>query len=205
MGDDYLGCYSYAKDVDKFELARALDHHESGMGITPMRSLFNNLMQVSFISLGFWPKLCGGYAAVPHPAKQMVKLFWTIRDMSGRSIEHQASALSVAFLPTYSGFPMMHQFLKRNLHHANPRYRFDAQDHYMLANSLVEKDQRVDWKKGFMFKYGLPYTACDIQLPNTKVRGVEIWHHPLVTHMLEVELRDPWERVDALTRPIMPD
>jgi hypothetical protein len=201
MGDDYLGVYAYKEQPNVEDLRAALDFGERTCGITPERSIFSNPMDVSFISLGLWPRLDGGWQFVPHPAKQMRKLFWTARCMKGRSFPDQCTALAIAFLPTYAGFKLMHTFLRRHLIVDAPKYLMEASDHYMYAEALARRVRHVNWKVGFMHKYRLPYTACDWQLPRQTVSAVEIWAHPVAQHMLTVESQDPIERFGSLCRP----
>jgi hypothetical protein len=136
----------------------------------------------------------GGYQFVPHPGKQLLKLFWTAKSMNGRDFLHQATALSIAFFPTFAGFPLMQHFLWMHNTTRNPKYTFDSCDHYMYSTCLTTRVRDVDWKRGFMVKYDLPFTALDIQLPKEKIRGIQFWHHPIVNAMLKYEHLDPDER-----------
>lgn len=200
MGDDYLGFYYYDRPINPNDLAEAMNHGEKSCGITPERAIFNNPMDVSYISMGLWPRRCGGYQFVPHPARQLSKLFWTVRNMQGRDISHQRTALAVAFRATYAGFPLMERFLKRHMTERNPKYTLDEQDYY-FHTTLAQKSREVDWKLGFQHKYDLPYTCMDWQLPLTATSGVEVWYHPVHIAMLKIETQDPAERRGVLGRP----
>lgn len=200
MGDDYLGFYYFDEPVDPNALATAMNHNEMKCGITPERALFQNPMDVTFISMGLWPRHHGGYQFVPHPARQMLKLYWTTRNMQGRSHTHQATALAVAFLPTFSGFPLMEAFLRRHAIERNPKYVIDEHDYYFVT-TLAQRGRGVNWRVGFNHKYELPYTACDWQLPSEKLSMPEVWYHPTHLEMLRIECLDPADRPRAVGRP----
>jgi hypothetical protein len=176
----------------------ALTALESDCGITPVRALFDNPMQISFISLGLWPTLDGTWQFVPHPAKQMRKLFWSARTLEKGQYPHYATALAIAFLPTYAQFQLMESFFFRHLFVKKPKHVYCQNDHYILAPALIKRDRRVHWKLGFVEKYRLPFTACDWQLPKGLTDCGEVWYHPAFSVMLTFECSDPIDRPGAL-------
>jgi len=194
MGDDYLGVYYYAQLPCPIDLSRALNAGEQHMGITPERGLFVDPLAVTFISLSVWPTHDGAYQFVPQPAKQMVKLFWSVKRLHPNQIPGYSTDVAKCLWATYHGFPMMMQFLKA---HYKPKSRVSEKwDHY-FADMLVADVANVDWQTGFVYKYGIPYSATHFQLP--KVDGA-ILHHPVVAAMLEIELADPAERRSCVSR-----
>jgi hypothetical protein len=111
MGDDYLGMYTYHDTIDPKRLHEELNRWDSRWGITPERGLFRDVFSVTFISLGVWPRHCGGLQFVPQPAKQLRKLFWTVNKQHADRAEEQGCANAIAFWPVYWGFPLMMKFL----------------------------------------------------------------------------------------------
>lgn len=196
MGDDYLGAYYYKQLPDPDDLCVALNTFEAQCGIEPIRAIFRDPAYVSFISMGLWPRHGGGYQFVPHPARQLAKLNWTVRNMTGRSIPDQATALAIAFIPVYEGYPLMQDFLRAQLLVRHPKITIDAHDFYFFE-SLSKRGREVDWRSGFMQKYNLPYTACDWQLGSN---DCAIYHHPVHSIMLQFETADPCDRRGAVGR-----
>lgn len=194
MGDDLLSRMEFDKLPDPKELCDALNHYDSLSGITPVRALFTDLLQVSFISMGLWPRRAGGYQFVPHPGKQLCKLFWTTKPYPNHILEAMASQIAESFWMTYRGFPLMMKFLK--LHYRGKTLqKFDPIDllGWGRAGLLTEADREVNWAEGFVYKYRIPYSACDISPLHAGVQ-----HHPVVEHMYRVEALDPAERTGAL-------
>jgi len=181
MGDDYLGVYSYEGAVDIEGLTAALNANEETCGITPERGLFTDPLQVSFISLGLWPRRCGGYQFVPHPARQLHKLFATITEIPQRHMVAYATALSEAFWPVYWGWPMMMRFLKMHWVKTRP---YQLEPWYRNTLTLAPRD--VDWVRGFICKYNLPFVATHFEFDTGLFQ-----RHPLVDHMLRFEAADP--------------
>jgi hypothetical protein len=194
MGDDYLGLYYYEALPDSKELTQALNDGEEHCGITPERAIGTCPLRISFISLGLWPRRCGGYQFVPHPARQLQKLMWTTRDMTGRNCSEQATALYKGFAPIYNRFRLMQDFLCRHNVCRNSNLTLDQQDYY-FHYTLSTRDRDVDWRSGFCAKYRLPFTATDWQLPTTPIGKTEVWYHPVFAHMLHFELSGPEERL----------
>lgn len=88
----------------------------------------------------------------------------------------------------------MMQFLKAHYH---PTARCSVKwDHY-FADQLLTRVANVDWQSGFVYKYGIPYSATFFELP--KIDGA-VLQHPVVNAMLEIELMDPMDRKSCLSR-----
>lgn len=196
MGDDYLAVYDYHKRPDTKALLAELNFHDESMGITPVRALFEDPYKVTFISMGLWPTFDGKYQFVPQPAKQLVKLFWTTKRLRAGEIPDYQSALARAFWPVYWGFPMMMAFLKA--HYTKPSTTWQPSDvavdaQYWLT-PLTKENRGVDWQRGFVYKYDLPFTATNFRMP------VEAgaYRHPLIDEMLRIECLDPNERPSRL-------
>ncbi len=197
MGDDYLAVMAFESEPDAQELANALNHGESAMGITPVRGIFRDPYKVTFISLGVWPRFDGGYQFVPQPAKQLTKLFWTVKRLELKEIPNYQSVIAVAFWPVFWGFPLMMKFLKAHYTVKNPR--FDMQmfagwtDH--IYNKLTQTVRPVNWQAGMVYRYGLPYSAThlDCSFEQAAVYGSEV-----VQEMLRQENLDPNERPSAV-------
>lgn len=185
MGDDYLGVYSFLNSCDPMDLHKALDYQDARMGITPVRAIFDDPLFVSFISLGLWPRRCGGYQFVPHPARQMVKLFASTKTLTVNNHEVYRSQICFSFWSVYRGFEMMQRFLK--LHYTRS---VTKRAPFYSSHLLTALDREVDWKKGFVIKYGIPFTATFFD----PCLSVGLVHHPLIPFMLEFECSDPPER-----------
>lgn len=189
MGDDYLGIMGYGGRPCLVTLAKALNDLESSCGITPIRGLFLDPLQISFISLGVWPRFDGGYQFVPKPGKQLAKLFWAKDDKYRNYVRDYASAIAQSFWHTYHGFPLMMSFLK--LHFVR-KPRQIALDPY-IVDPLVAVGAEVDWRTGFVWKYRIPFDALSFQVPEFGV-----WHHPAVKMMIDLESLDPQDRRGCL-------
>jgi hypothetical protein len=194
MGDDLLARMEYVTLPNAKDLCDAMNHYDSLSGITPVRALFTDILQVSFISMGVWPRRAGGYQFVPHPGKQLCKLFWTTKSYPVDMLVDMASQIAESFWMTYRGFPLMMQFLK--LHYrGKTKQRFDQLEllGWGKAGLLTETDRDVNWQEGFVYKYRIPYSACSFEIDHVGVQ-----HHPVVEHMYKVEALDPAERLGAL-------
>lgn len=186
MGDDYLGVLKYPAPPCLHDLHSALNFSESRCGITPVRGLFLDPLRVSFISLGVWPRLDGGYQFVPHPGKQLAKLFWA-KDVTHRSrIVAYAHAIAISFWDTYQGFEVMQNFLKAHYTHGSKAVALDK----YIVEPLTSTGRRVNWREGFVYKYRIPFSALAFEFPSEKT----VWHHPVVEHMIRHESLDPPER-----------
>jgi hypothetical protein len=186
MGDDFLGVYSFRQSVSHVDLAQALDDGESSMGITPERGLFSDPLFVSFISLGLWPRRDGSWQFVPHPAKQLVKLFASSNPVPLTSLEDYQTALAIAFWPVYWGFPLMMKFLQR--HYVKPTTRMTCSGYFVKL--LTQRVRDIDWCTGFVGKYRIPFVATHFHIPEGLVQ-----RHPVVDLMLKFELSPPQERL----------
>ncbi len=191
MGDDYLGIYEYAHRPPLGPLKDELDRLDSMAGITPARALTFDVMKVSFISLGVWPTYAGNLVFVPHPAKQLNKLYWAVKHVPKKHQGAYAGELSRAFWPVYWGFPMMMQFLKRHFNTLTcdlTRYTDSLEYWY---HGLARRAHNINWPLGFVSKYDLPFTATNFKWPEGRCA---ILHHPVVELMLRFELADPCDR-----------
>lgn len=193
LGDDYLGILGFAQPVDPKPLTAALDHFESSLGITPKRAIFSEPLDVSFISMELWPRRCGGYQFAPKPAKQLTKLFWTVKRLHPKYIQAYRNGICMGLWHTYKGFTMMETFLKA--HYKSGVKSLDAQayrDDFYHWGAFSQVDRQIDWRQGFLHKYKLPISVTHFDWdigPNPS-----IYHHVVVEQMLAWELSDPDER-----------
>ncbi len=183
MGDDYLAIYSFRNAVDKVGLLKALNFGDASMGITPERALFDDPLRIQFISLGLWPTRKGGWQFVPHPAKQMVKLFAAVPKQPVNISDYQ-TALAEAFWPVYWGWPMMMRFLKYHYTSKTPM-RLES---YTLK-CLTQSVRDVDWALGFTLKYRIPFVATHFDFGLCTFA-----QHIVVDWMLAFESADPLDR-----------
>lgn len=190
MGDDYLGFMRYPSGVDHNLLYSYMNDIEASCGITPIRALFKDPLRVSFCSLTLWPLRNGGYQFVPNPGKQLAKLFWAKDGSHLKRIYAYRTAIAQSFWKTFHGFELMQKFLK---HHHTAGTAVVVLDKY-VTEPLVNEVADVDWRSGFVYKYGIPYDALSFEFP--KEDGV--WHHPAIVHMIKIESLDPPERAGAL-------
>lgn len=185
MGDDYLAIYSHQQPVCQTSLKQALDYGDSAMGITPVRAIFADPMRVSFISLGLWPCRDGTWQFVPHPGKQLVKLFAAVPSHLPKDIRAYQTALAEAFWPVYWGWPLMMKFLKMHYTSKTPQHL----NKYTLK--VLSKNVRpVMWAEGFIIKYRLPFVATHFDFERCSFA-----QHPVVDAMLAFETADPHQRV----------
>jgi hypothetical protein len=186
MGDDYLGVYSFDHKVCRVTLGQALAAEEASYGITPEYGITDDPMLVSFISLGLWPRHNGGFQFVPHPGKQLNKLFVAARPVLAKNIPEYITALSISFWPVFWGWPLMMKFLK--LHHITMTTKM-ANPHY-YADMLTRRCRNVNWCAGFMAKYKIPFVATHFELGDALMQ-----RHPVVDLMLAFESADPCNRM----------
>jgi hypothetical protein len=180
-----LAIYDYQHKVDVQQLKCQLDEGEQLMGITPVRGIFHSPLEVSFISLGLWPRRRGGWQFVPHPAKQMVKLFAAVRPVPKQLFSDYITALASAFWPVYWGWPMMMRFLK--CHYVKPTTRMQRPTY--ITKQLSRRARDIMWAEAFTAKYEIPFVATHFEFP-----AWGLLQHPVVDAMLRFELSDPDER-----------
>lgn len=192
MGDDYLAMLEFNAPIGKQTLMTALNQAEAQCGITPERGMTQDPLLVSFISLGIWPTKDGNLAFIPHPGKQLGKLFVAVKKVPQELMLHYRSEVARSFLKTYTGFEFMMHFLK---YHIRPDLLNDERvfaylqcDHLYKIKSLGTK--KIDWAWGFFVKYGMPITSLVWDQPKT----MGLLRHPVVDHMIE------WEGSDPITR-----
>lgn len=192
MGDDYLARYRYKGELPcPKELTKALNDLEGRCGITPERGIFNNPLDVTFISLMVWPRHNGGYQFVPKPAKQLAKLFSTHRHVPQRQIQPVLNGITISMGYTYTGFRFMMLFLKSQFS-PHSKVKFEAWMRKHL-DSTTKEHRDVAWEAGFYHHYGLPIQA----LPPMR-HDVGLYSHPVVDHMLTIESLDPMDRLACL-------
>lgn len=193
MGDDYWAVYHFRSKVDPVELRVCLNQLERSCGITPVRGLFRDPLQTTFISMGLWLRRTDdGYAYqfVPHPARQMSKLFYSARTSIQGGIAAYQRALAHCDWFIYHGFHMMMDFLR--VHYTpGPKAKLDLWWEEMVTYQV----RNVDWAQSFTYKYGLPYEATKFEMPTE----IASYRHPVVDEMLRVEGLDPPERVGCVS------
>lgn len=197
MGDDYLAVLRYPSQstikVRLRDLHNFLDSTESLCGITPERALFLDPLRVTFISLGLWPRHNGGFQFVPHPGKQLAKLFWAKDGRWRKHLDHYTTAISIGCWNTFKGFTLLTNFLRIHYKATNahaPRTLPGCVPQWVEKVTDTVRD--VDWVTGFVFKYDIPYCATLFTLP-----PYGVWHHPAVDRMIQYELLDPIDRPGA--------
>ncbi len=187
MGDDYLARYRYLKLPDLSELKKALNDLESRCGITPERGLFLDPLDVTFISLMVWPRHNGSVQFVPKPAKQLVKLFTSVKTVPLKNVAAVVNGIVMCMCYTYIGFEFMIAFLKSQYTVGITPVIGDWLK--IKFESCTRIDRQVHWERGFYHHYRLPIQALPIFKP-----GLHVYHHPVVDIMLDVEGRDPCDR-----------
>lgn len=196
LGDDYLSLMTFGHPVAREPLVEALNAGECSCGITPERGLTQDPLLVSFISLGLWPTLpCSSipFQFVPHPAKQLCKLFATARRIDAKNAAAYCSEISRAFLPVYAGFEFMVSFL--NAHYvpglqAKASLRADLNYQHLYHLQFVSPTT-IHWERGFLCKYRYPIQT--LNFGNSSAFGC--YNHPMVDHMLIYESSDPADRM----------
>ncbi len=189
MGDDYLAVLNYKAQISPRDFAAAMNYYEAKCGITPVRGVFTDPLRCSFISLGVWPRHDGGFQFVPNPGKQLAKLFWAADAKYRKAYKQYAHSIAVSFWPVFWGFPLMQKFLAC---HYDSRLTVMQLDKYRVE-PLTKRHGVVNWREGFVYKYRLPYSALDIDMPYGGV-----WHHPIITEMILTESLDPPDRIGVL-------
>jgi hypothetical protein len=189
MGDDYWGVYQYESLPNLTDLRHALNHYDAIFGITPERAIFLDPLMTSFISLTLWPRHPGGYQFVPKPAKQMRKLFWSIRPHSPRHVLAVRNGICINFFPVYQGFEMMMRFIK---FHFTPGVAAVKYQHF-YADMFTMRGREVNWVEGFSRKYTIPFEATRFPFPVDEA----VYYHPVIDLMLKQESADPIDRPGA--------
>jgi hypothetical protein len=194
LGDDFLAAYWFDSLVDPNELASAINDLDKKCGITPERGIFSSILDVSFISMGFWRTHDGGLAAVPHPARQLKKLFWTIRGAETEKRRHLiASGIAEGFWPIYKGFRLMENFLRPH-YTIKGAWETDLPGYAWWRENFTLRFRGVDWSTGVEYKYGIPLKALPTELPRSLTDTAYVMSHPLVDHMSAIEGLDPADR-----------
>lgn len=186
MGDDYLARYKYNIVPCATELHTALDELERSCGITPERGIFANPLDVTFISLMVWPRHGGGYQFVPKPAKQLSKLFATVKFVPPRMRQEVINGIVIAMSYAFRGFEFMERILQSQFRGGKVCAREYLDRKFW---SLTRVDRRVHWEHGFYHHYQHLIQSLPIFTPQ-----LAIYNHPIVDHMLTVEGRDPGDR-----------
>jgi hypothetical protein len=196
MGDDYWGLYVYNNaKPDPRLLRQALDHFDSQCGITPVRGIFDDPLHTIFISMGLWYRRSDEgrkYQFVPHPARQMSKLFFSARTTIQGGIANQQRSMAYCNWFIYHGFHMMMDFIK--VHYTPGPVRRVTNEWW--CDYVTYKVRDVDWAESFTHKYGFPYEATKFPMPER----IASYRHPVVDEMLRVESLDPPERPACLSR-----
>lgn len=201
MGDDLLLWLYFDQVVDFKEYAAAIAALEAGLGIQPVRGLFDNVLNVSFCSLGFyWSH--EGLVAVPKLGRTFAKLFWTVTPLQGRDPARLASTIAASFYPLFHEYAPMREFLRH--HMKAPPLEKELVDEHMPYLSWIAGEQSlsalsgVHWDSGNQVKYGLlSGTLGDMpDVLNDCPTGLV--SHPAVDIMLQQDLSDPPERRGCL-------
>lgn len=196
MGDDYLGFYTFDGPVDRVELAAAMTEYESKCGITPVRKIFDDPCRISFISMGLWPRRYGGWQFVPHPAKQLSKLYYSAKSVPEHRRASYCKSICVAMWKAYFGFEFMQRFFKAHYHrHVGKLTEVEARTYfneYQVTNPFhIWRNAQVDWQQGFIRKYGRPlYCLANYSI----IEPGAVYKHPFVDEMLIFETADPVDR-----------
>lgn len=196
MGDDYLGLYKYNEVPCLKRLLAALNDLDRSAGITPERGLFTEPTAVTFISLMVWPRRNGGFQFVPKPAKQLSKAFCTHRQIPAKLRQPYRNVVALGLLPSYLGFRFMVDFLRNHYSPLVSEYDYSQAMEFKdyRLKLMTTKYRNVDWVRGFWLHYNLPIEA----LPVTGPSATGVYYHPIVQHMLSVELADPMDRPSCM-------
>jgi len=188
MGDDYLAWLYFDHDVDPVALRQALDDIEKGLGISPKRGIFADLIHASFISLTFYRTMSGTYCPLPKVGRMFSKLFWTVTPLAGRDPARLASGVAHHFYPLYKTWPPMRDFLRHHMQVAP----IDCHDVFYQFQELGVKtlDEPIDWEQNHWHKYG----RAGLGLQIGQLDGCEIVCDPIVRAMYVTDMSDPGER-----------
>lgn len=194
MGDDYLGWLYFDRPVDKVQLREALSNNERLLGIKPTRGLFDNVLNVSYISLGFYLAVDGTYVAMPKVGKMMSKLFWTVTPLQNRNPAQFASSIARAFYPIYCGYPPMRKFLAYHMREPplDLKAALRAYGWREAIRGLNLDPKPIMWNYSHLVKYGSMVAALDFDLDQPQ--GAGLLHDPIVTHMCCIDVSDPDDR-----------
>lgn len=186
MGDDYLARYKFEVVPCAKELHKVLDELERACGITPERGIFTNPLDVTFISLMVWPRHCGGYQFVPKPAKQLSKLFTTVKFVPPKMRQEVINGIVIAMSYAFRGFEFMERILQSQFRSGKVCAREYLDRKFW---SLTKEDRKVHWERGFHHHYDHLIQSLPLFVPQ-----MAVYHHPIVDHMLAIEGRDPADR-----------
>jgi len=190
LGDDYLGVYNYATPIDRFLLNHAMKVGESSMGITPVRNVFDDPLKCEYTSMSVWPTYDGAYQFVPKLSNMLTKLFYSVHAVSkhtAQDVHATVDAIRVGF----RGLHFMEKFLaahKRAWPTKTARMYGTLKSEYFME-TLSREHRRVHWAYGMAWKYGLPLTAFDYELP--RADRARLCRHAAVERLFELEHLDP--------------
>lgn len=197
MGDDYMAWLYYDRLIDPKELKPALDAAEAELGISPVRGLFSDIRNASFISLGFYIAINGQVVPLPKAGRMFAKLFWTVTDLRGRDPRALASGVAEAFLPLYSGWPAMRQFLSYHT-------QVDAVEAHNVFYDWKEMGIKrlpspIDFAANHLVKYGCDALLIDLSDLLVGPQRAALVHHPVITRMYCQDVSDPGDRIGCIS------
>jgi len=150
MGDDMLMAIIGDTDENYVEILKA---YERKTGITPEARGFSNVLDVTFISACWYPRVDGTYAFGPIIGKQLIGLFWTVKPICDKMTKVYTSSVARAFLPSFEDCPVMEEFLRRQITTSSEM----EIDKYL--KKLVPM-KGIDWSFYFEAKYQLAAEDC---------------------------------------------
>lgn len=195
MGDDYVAWLYFDHPIDPVELCNALNEQERKLGICPERGLFKDVLQVSYISLGFVVRFDGSIGATPKVGRMFAKLFSTVTPLAGRDPRRMASSIAHAFMPVFAGWKPMRDFLRYHMQHP-PLDSFDVVSEY--KTQLGHRYNEIDWRQTLFRKYGVEALGLELRFAGEQQAG---WaRHPVIDHLITIDLADPCDRWGCASR-----
>lgn len=191
LGDDYLGVYNYASQIDRFLLNRAMHDGEASMGITPVRNVFDDPLMCEYISMTAWPTHDGRIQFVPKISNMMAKLFYSVHGLCSHTAQDVQATVD-ALSPTFQGLQIMEKFLahhKRAWRTKRPPKLFGYLKSQHFLGTVSSEARRVNWAFGMAWKYRLPLSIFDFDLPTN--HAAFLLRHPAIDLLYDLEHRDP--------------
>lgn len=198
MGDDLLLWVYFDHEVSPCEYAGAINALEADLGIHPVRGLFQDVLNVSFCSMGFYWTTSGRLAVVPKLGRCFAKLFWTVTPLQNRAPERMASTIAHAFYPLYHEYEPMRVFLQHHMKAPPIEVENAPWLSYVWRDFGVPRFPGINWGLGNLVKYGLPLDALFDMAEVLSGFESGLIDHPIVNIMLQQDMADPPERRGVL-------
>lgn len=198
MGDDLLLWLYFDRKVSAQAYAVAINTAEQELGIHPVRGIFDDVLQVSFCSMGFYRTTDGGVVALPKLGRMFAKLFWTVTPLQGRCPARLASSIAHAFLPTYNSYRPMREFLKHHMKVPPLEENCMGSYSYVLRDFELPRVDGILWHECNVIKYGITPDSLDQMEEMLERCPTGVIQHPVVDIMIQQDTSDPPDRRGVL-------